>query len=332
MTIAMATTYGVTSVEKTFAVTPSISQELHDKIIESSAFLQLINVMPVDEIKGEKILGSATALIPKRTDTDLGDRQTTDALNLENKFYECYKSEYDVHIKYSTIDSWAKFPDFQQRYANWVRRAIALAKIRVGWYGITAEDVTDPVANPNGEDVNIGWLQHLRAYKSGAHWFSEGETVGEIRVGEGGDFANLDSAVHGALQMVDEIYRDGDDLIVLLGKDLLAEDKAQLYAAQGKTPTEKERIENQAVTRTYAGLAAITAPSFPARGLLVTSLDNLSIYYQDTSVRRKVEDNSKRDRIEDYNSINECYVVEDESKCAGFEFANVKLPDGSGWS
>ena len=89
----------------------------------------------------------------------------------------------------------------------------------------------------------------------------------------------------------------------------------------------------KAVSGTYGGLSTIKPPAhFPPRGLMVTSLDNLSIYYQDTSVRRSVADNPKRKRVEDLSSANEGYVIEDETKAAMFEPANVKLPGpGSTW-
>ncbi|MFC6633543.1 phage major capsid protein, P2 family [Microbulbifer taiwanensis] len=334
MLVAMAASYGVEAVSENFNVMPTIAQELQDKIVESDAFLQAVNVVPVDEIKGEKVIGSAAGLVPKRTDTDNNDRQTSDVLSLGSKGYELFPTEFDTHIKWATIDAWAKFPDFQERYGKWVRKAIALARIRVGWVGTSAAAVTNPVANPNGEDVNKGWLQLLREYNGGAQWF-DGSTgtqmANEIRIGAGGDFENLDSAVHAVKQMINHLHRGAGDLVAIVGEDLVAEEKAALYKALGQKPTEKERIENEVVSKVYAGLPLKTdVPFFPARGILITSLDNLSIYYQTDSWRRQVSDNPKRSRVEDYNSVNEGYVIEDEEKAAGVEFANVKLPDGAG--
>ncbi|MCX2834467.1 phage major capsid protein, P2 family [Microbulbifer thermotolerans] len=334
MLAAMASTYGVASVSEAFSVEPTIAQELQDKIVESDAFLREINVVPVDEIKGEKVIGSAAGLVPKRTNTDANDRQTSDVLSLGSKLYELFHTEFDTHIKWSTIDAWAKFPDFQERYGKWVRKAIALARIRVGWVGTSAAAVTDPEANPNGEDVNKGWLQLLREYKEGAQWF-DGTTgtqeAGEIRIGKGGDFENLDATVHAVKQMINPLHRGAKDLVAIVGEELVAEEKAALYKAMGQTPTEKERIEKEVVSKVYAGLPLKTdVPFFPARGILITSLDNLSIYYQTDSWRRQVQDNPKRCRVEDYNSVNEGYVIEDEEKAAGVEFAKVKLPDGNG--
>jgi hypothetical protein len=44
---------------------------------------------------------------------------------------------------------------------------------------------------------------------------------------------------------------------------------------------------------------------------MVTSLENLSIYFMDESHRRHMEENAKRDRVENYESMNVDYVVED---------------------
>lgn len=58
-------------------------------------------------------------------------------------------------------------------------------------------------------------------------------------------------------------------------------------------------------------LPAVRVPYFPPNGLLVTRLDNLSIYYQEGTRRRNIVDNAKRDRIENYESSNDAYVVEE---------------------
>ena len=57
--------------------------------------------------------------------------------------------------------------------------------------------------------------------------------------------------------------------------------------------------------------------------VLVTSWDNLSLYYQDSSWRKQAVDNPKRSRVEDYNSRNEGYVIEQIEKIALTE--NVEL-------
>lgn len=329
-TIALAAGYGVTSVKDQFAATPTVAQQLVDKIVEQDSFLQKINNLPVSELKGEKVFGSVSGVVPKRTNTDANDRAPQEVISLSTKGYELFKTELDFYIKYVTIDSWAKFPDFRERYNSWLRKAIAMARVRVGWYGTSAAAVTNKANNPLGQDVNKGWFQLLREYNAGAQWYTEGATDDQIRIGAGGDFVNLDMAVHACLQMIDPLYRQDKDLVVFIGDDLLALDKAALYSAQGETPSEKERIANEKVTRTYANLPVDTPSGFPPRGLLITSYKNLSYYYQDSSVRRQILDNAKRDRIEEYSSVNDGYVIEDEEKAAGFEFANIKLKNAAG--
>lgn len=329
--IAMATSFGVESVAQQFSVTPTTAQTLQDKIVEEDSFLAKINVFPVDEIKGEKVLGAVAGVVGKRTDTENNDRVPQEVLALGSQNYELFSTEFDTFIKYATVDAWAKFPDFQERYATWVRKAIAMARVRTGWYGTSAAAVTNKATNPNGEDVNKGWFQLMREYDSGSQWLLQGATANEIRIGDGGDYPNLDAAVHDCRQMLDPIFRERSDLVAFIGSDLLAADKATLYAAQGATPSEKERIANEKVTKTYGGLPVDTPSGFPSRGLFITTYDNLSWYYQDTSVRRQVIDNPRRDRVEDYTSVNEGYVVENEEMAAGFEFKNIKIKEGGAW-
>ncbi|MNP63859.1 Phage major capsid protein, P2 family [compost metagenome] len=45
--------------------------------------------------------------------------------------------------------------------------------------------------------------------------------------------------------------------------------------------------------------------------MLVTTLSNLSIYYQNGARRRHLKDEPELDRIADYQSSNEAYVIED---------------------
>jgi hypothetical protein len=66
-------------------------------------------------------------------------------------------------------------------------------------------------------------------------------------------------------------------------------------------------------------------PFFPATGVVVTSWDNLSLYFQDSSWRRHLIENPKRSRVEDYNGRNEGYVIEQLGKFAMIEAANLEL-------
>jgi excinuclease ABC subunit A len=67
------------------------------------------------------------------------------------------------------------------------------------------------------------------------------------------------------------------------------------------------------------GLSAVRVPKFPKNAILITTLANLSVYEQIGTERRKIEDNAKRDQIENYESVNHAYVVEDMGKAALIE-------------
>ena len=319
---AIADTYGVERASKMFSVDPSVAQELNDAITAKADFLERINIIPVSEIKGEKVFIGVNGPVTGRTNTKTTDRQAKDASALEHTTYELADTQSDVGLPYAKIDAWAKFPDFKDRYSAAVQKRIAQDRIVIGFHGTSAAIQTDLEANPKLQDVNKGWLQQLRE-DAPQQVLNEGATPGKVTLGAGGDYANLDALVHDTKQMVDEILREDGDLVAIIGTDLLAADKAKLYTKQGDTPTEKERIENAQVIATYGGLPAFSVPNFPVNAVLVTSWDNLSIYFQDTSWRKQTVDNPKRSRVEDYNSRNEGYVIEQLEKIALTE--NVEL-------
>ncbi|WP_060538523.1 phage major capsid protein, P2 family [Pseudomonas sp. NBRC 111125] len=322
MQLAMAETYGVDTVARMFSVEPTIAQELNDAITAKADFLQRINVVLVTEIKGQKVFLGTSGPVTGRTNTKTTDREAKDASALDENTYELSSTESDVSLSYAKIDAWAKFPDFHQKYSAAVQKQIALDRIMVGFHGTHAAVQTDIVQYPLLQDVNKGWLQQARE-QIPAQVLKEGAVAGKVTMGPGGDYENLDALVHDTKQMVDERVRDGGDLVAIIGSDLLAADKAKLYASQGGTPTEKERIESQQVIATYGGLPSFSVPNFPVNSVLVTSFDNLSIYVQDSSWRKQTVDNPKRSRIEDYNSRNEGYVIEQLEKFALTENVEV---------
>jgi P2 family phage major capsid protein len=320
--LAIAESYGVDLATKMFSVDPTIAQELNDAITAKSDFLERINVIPVTEIKGQKVFIGVSGPVTGRTDTTSKDREAKDASALDQSTYELSSTESDVGLPYAKIDAWAKFPDFHQRYSAAVQKQIALDRIMVGFHGTHAAKQTDIKQYPMLQDVNKGWLQQARE-QIPAQVLKEGKVAGKVTLGAGGDYANLDALVHDTKQLVDERLRDAGDLIAIIGTDLLAADKAKLYSKQGDTPTEKERIEEAQVIATYGGLPSFSVPFFPVNGVVVTSWDNLSIYFQDSSWRKQTIDNPKRSRVEDYNSRNEGYVIEQLEKFAMTE--NVEL-------
>ncbi|MEZ8321549.1 P2 family phage major capsid protein, partial [Vibrio splendidus] len=150
--------------------------------------------------------------------------------------------------------------------------------------------------------------------------------------GEGGDFINLDLAVLETKNLLHDACENDSNLVAIIGSDLLAYDKAKFYEAHGNTPSEKGKIQELQVIGTYGGLPAVKVPGFPSTGIMVTSYDNLSIYIQEGSVRRSTgKKNDEKDQIENFESMNMAYVIEEVGKAAAIEFKNVKLWINGAW-
>ena len=312
-------------VGKQYAATPSVAQTLNDKIvIDGNWFLRMVNVFPVTEIKGEKVGLGLSGSVSGRTDTSgAGVRIAKNLVSTDAAGYELKKTDSDVALRYTTVDAWAKFKDFAERYGKAVRKAIGNDRLKVGFVGTSA--AVDTVA-ADLSDVNIGWLEQIRNYNAGAQYVlgdGLGIEPGSIILG-GATFPNLDSLVYSALNTVEEQFRDDPDLVVLIGRNVMQSAKGSYYDANGNTPTEKETLKDKKSYNTYGGLVAYTPPFFDADSILVTSFENLSIYWQETSWRRKQKDNSEKDQYEDFNTRNEGYIVEELGKTSlvqGIEYA-----------
>ncbi|HAX2347319.1 TPA: P2 family phage major capsid protein, partial [Escherichia coli] len=77
-------------------------------------------------------------------------------------------------------------------------------------------------------------------------------------------------------------------------------------------------------------LPTFFAPYFPDNAMLITSFSNLSVYFQKGSLRRFIREEPEYNRIATYQSMNDCYVVEDYGKCAlieGISFAGEDPED-----
>ena len=301
---------GVDSALEKFTVDPSVQQTLETKIQESSEFLSRVNNIGVTEQQGEKLGLGIGGPVSSNTDTALADRQTVDPTDLDAAGYHCTQTNFDTHLKYSKLDAWAKFPDFQIRVRNSLLIRQALDTIMIGFNGTSRAATSDKTVNPLLQDVNIGWLQKYRAYAA-ARVMTGGAAAGHLKIGATGDYKNLDAMVFDLVNnLVDPWYREDTQLVCILGRDLLADKYFPLVNAD-HPPTEAMAADLIISQKRVGGLSAVRAPYFPAGKLMITRLDNLSRYYQEGSRRRTVIDNPKRDQIENYESSNDAFVVED---------------------
>nr|WP_300309212.1 phage major capsid protein, P2 family [Halomonas sp.] len=318
---------GVPDVTQKFAVDPSIQQRLEKRIQESSEFLSRINMIGVDELKGEKLALGISGPIAARTNVNQKDRETRDLSTLDASGYECHLTEFDTHLGYGKLDAWAKFPNFQAIVRDTIVRQQALDRIMIGFNGTSAAAQTNSATNPMLQDVNIGWLQHYRN-QAPARVLKEGATTGTLQVGKGGDYENLDAVVYDAVnELIEPWFRNATDLVAIVGRKLMA-DKYFPLINQNQPPTEQQAMDMVISQKRIGGQQGLQVPFFPDNAILVTTLDNLSIYWQNGARRRYVTENPKRNRIENYESSNDAYVVEDFG--AGCLIENIELGDFSG--
>lgn len=321
----------VNAVEK-FNVPAAAVQKIVAQIRESNWFLGKINVIPVSSQKGEALGIGVTGMIASRTDTSADkERKTRSVFSVKPMPYMCEQINFDSHIRYAQLDAFAHLKNFARIISTQTREQIDMNKITIGFHGTSCAANTNPATSPNGEDVARGWLQAIRDHNPNA-MLTEGKVTGKIRIGEGGDFANLDLAVMNVKGLLGDNCVNDSDLVAIIGTDLLSYDKAKFYAANGNTPSEKSKIEDKQVIGTYGGLPAVSVPTFPPSGILVTSFKNLSIYLQEDSMRRSVgKKNDRLDRVENFESVNMAYVIEHLDKAAALEFDNVELFIDDAW-
>lgn len=323
----------IDDVTEKFTVIPAVEQRITDQMGEKSDFLKKINIVGVTEQSGQNLgLGVGTP-IASRTDTDNKDRETAYVGSLKPNDYDCKQTNFDTHIKYNVLDAWAAFPDFDARYRKAVMNRMALDRMMIGWNGISAAKETDRTANQLLQDVNIGWNEKVRRFAPSRlmGYDSEGaETTDTYNVGEGGHYQTLDALVFDiTANLLDPWFMGGDDLVLILGRELWVNHGLTLYN-ENRPATERNALQVWFANEAIAGLPTVTVPFFPARGLVVTSYDNLSIYYQTGAVRRAIIDNPKRDRVEEYLSSNDAYVVEDYGKFGGVRNGAIKLKNAAG--
>lgn len=302
---------GVSSATESFNVNPSVQQKLETAIQESDDFLKRINMFPVNDQEGEAIGLGVNGPTASRTNTAGGNRRNpANVAALKKDAYSCKKTDFDTAFPYAQLDAWAKFPNFQVLLAESIAQRQGLDRIMIGFNGTSAAVSTDRAANPLLQDVNIGWLQKIRT-SAPDRVIAEGAVAGKVTIGATGDYKTLDGLVFDAVQLLDPWHRKRKDLVVIVDRALLHE--KQLAAVEkGAASNQEENAAEEILTKgRLGGLPIEDVPFFIDGAVLITTLSNLSIYWQEKARRRHMKDEPEFDRVADYQSSNDAYVVED---------------------
>ncbi|UEM40069.1 phage major capsid protein, P2 family [Pectobacterium aquaticum] len=319
----LATANGQVDTSRFFSLTNPKETQLRNALLQSSEFLSLLpNVLDVDQITGQVVTTGKPGIYTGRKK----DGRFTRPLSVGGNEYKLVETDSGSYLPYSLLVVWANSgseEEFFQRIQAFSNESFALDMLRVAFNGISVADDTDPEENPNGEDVNIGWHQIVKT-RSAEQIIVDDVTIG----GAGADFIGLDAAVTDLVHnCIYEPFRNDPRLIVLASADLIGNDATTMMNRIDR-PTEK--VAAQLIGRQIAGRTVYTPPFMPEGRLVVTTLDNLHLYTQGGTRKRKAEWNDDRKRFENNYLRMEGYGVEHDELYAAFDKITLATGDGGG--
>ncbi|WP_288805694.1 phage major capsid protein, P2 family [uncultured Novosphingobium sp.] len=311
-----------------FNVSPAIEQRLQAKLRTISDFMSRINVVPVVNQQGSRVGVGVNRSLASRTNRAAGHRRTPGDVTGSDLIdqYLCKKTDYDYAWSYELLDAWAHMPEFQQLCRDAVLAQKAEDIMCIGFNGVEAAVETDRDAFPLLQDVNQGWLHKIRTYAPGRVMAHGTKDDAKIYVSPEGtaDYSNLDALVFDAVQnLIHERFRTATDLVVMVGGDLVHDKYFKIIEEAGNTATEQVARDVILSSRQLGGKPTVQVPFFPAGSILITSFKNLSYYWQIGTARRAILDNPALDQIDNFESINDAFMVEEYGKCALLE--NIQL-------
>ncbi|HIF9091463.1 TPA: phage major capsid protein, P2 family [Photobacterium damselae] len=320
---SLAKAYGITSVDKLFAITGPKETRLRQAILESVDFLKRITVVDVDQITGQVVDVGALGLHTGRK----ADGRFNKKANVDGNTYQLKETDSCCAITWHTLSVWANSGsegEFMTMLNNSANIAFALDMLRVGFNGVKASPTTNPETNPNGEDVNIGWQKIVT--DAAPNQICDLDVY--LDYAGGGDYKTLDAMASDLINnYIPAEFRQHPGLTVLVGADLVAEESARIYDNADK-PSEKKAA--QQLPFSIAGRPAVVPPFFPGKRMVVTILTNLHIYTQKGTRHRKAEHVEDRKAFENTYLRWEGYAVGNHKCYASFNEAKVHIgPDPS---
>lgn len=318
---AMAETYGVDSVKQFFSITPPWDTKLRDALMHSVEFLNLINMQHVDQLTGQVVVTGNPQLFTGRK---VEGRFSREMGNSGNK-YVLHEMDSGSFLPYHTLTAWANAgseDEFINRIQAFSNKSFGLDILRIGFNGISAEPETDPVVNPNGEDVSPGWQQIVKDRTPG-QIVSTPITLNRNAPPTGDNYVSLDAVVTDLrMNLIHETERDNPDLVALVSADLIGADATSMMNRIDR-PTEK--VAAQLINREIGGLKAYTPPYMPSGRVIVVPLWNLHHYTQKDTEMKKAEWVDDRKRFENNYLRMAGYAVEYDELYASFE--NITIED-----
>ena len=310
--------------------TPSPQQRLVERMQDTSEFLKRINLIGVEQQIGQTIGLTMNTPVASRSNTagtgiSAPQRRTPiDPTGLDNFPYACVQTEFNPLFPYAKLDQWAKFPNFEILMRDAILKRQALDRILIGLNGTSASALTAGMAAGNADlhDMNKGWLQWMLD-NNAERVLTQGVVAGKVTYGAATtaypapDYVSIDALVYDVrMTLLPPWAREDPDLVVIAGSDVIHDKYFPLINRNEGSFDLIAQMALFASSKTIGMLPAFRVPYMPAGTLIITRFDNLSLYYQTGSMRRMLRDEPQWNRVVDYNSSNEAYVVEDPNYAA----------------
>ncbi|EKO2682828.1 P2 family phage major capsid protein [Salmonella enterica] len=292
------------------------------EILSSSWMMQAISHIPVLYNPGQAFAMGSNTLCSGRKD---GGRFIK-RVPFRGTEYRLADTETCASVTYQDLTSLLNFAGaeiFMRTLREIFHSSISLDILRTGFNGTHAAVNTDPEKYPMGEDINTGWHETARKYNSGSQIITDNFTLGA-----GGDFSNIDElAQHVINEKIPQPLRERPDLVVLVGYELAAHDRARLFSDADKkvTLSGMERMQSQ-----VAGRFAFIPPFMPGKRLTVTTLANLQVMSGIGTQRLKVGWNDDTRTFDHYYIRAEAYALGDPLMYAATDESAVTFTKAGG--
>ncbi|SUT92711.1 P2 family phage major capsid protein [Actinobacillus lignieresii] len=280
-----------------------------DKLMQNDLF-QEMNVFFTKHAQGEAF--GLVEIMAGTTDTNRDERVPKKAHN--DLSYFCQQINLDSYIRYDKLDSFNAEGNFIEVFENYFQKHLLNNALLVGFNGVGRNGTSDPEVFPLAQDVQKGFLQKIR---ENAQTTGKNNVMDVGKVGESGQYKTLHKLIKEALTRIEPIY-SGYGLVAICGREIIGDNL--IAQEDSKHPKFITRLQ-----KTLGGVPVVSLPYFPENAILLTRLENLSLYVHRHNIRRGFLNQPGKDYLAHYFSWCVDFVVENYNACALLE--NIKLEE-----
>ncbi|MDO4626589.1 MAG: P2 family phage major capsid protein [Pasteurellaceae bacterium] len=271
--------------------------------LRNNSLLGLINIVRPMNHQGESL--GIQLPMPSTTNTDNADREPTKGYITPPQTFYCQPMHIDTCISYTKLDVLRDYltEEFNQHFDNLLNKNIINSLLLAGFNGEKRAITSDSNQNKFAQDVAVGWLQKIRQ-----------QGASQVINATSQSFNNLTAVINAGLDKIERPRQLSGDYVAICGRNVLPD-----FPVNNALSTTTYKIYD----KQQGGVTLMNAPYFPENSVLITQLDNLSIYIKSGSIRRFIEDNPSKNRLENYFELELDYLVEDYRSVALIE--NITL-------